>query len=96
MAGYPLCEVGAAMQETSDVESRIRKVLNTSLSLGLPEEELENIETLDEFFGVDSLAVLEFIVALEKEFTITIEPEQLELAVLKDLPRLACYIASRL
>jgi acyl carrier protein len=96
MAGYPPCEVGAAMQEKSDIQSRIRKVLNTSLCLGLPEEELENIETLDEVFGVDSLAALEFVVALEKEFTITIEPEQLELAVLKDLPRLACYIASRL
>jgi acyl carrier protein len=96
MAGYPPCEAGAAMREISDIESRIRKVLNMSLSLGLPEEELENLEMLDECFGVDSLAVLEFVVALEKEFTITIAPEQLELAVLKDLSRLACYIASRL
>jgi len=42
------------------------------------------------------MAVLEFVVGLEKEFGIAIEPEQLELAILKDFPKLAGYIAGRI
>jgi acyl carrier protein len=45
--------------------------------------------------GLDSLAVIEFVAALEKEFGITLEPELLRLDFVSDLPQLARYIEDR-
>jgi acyl carrier protein len=84
------------MIDEGGIASRIRKVLIDALSLNLEEEDLRYSKKLDELVGLDSLAVLEFVAALEKEFGITIEPEQLELEVLRDLERLAAYIAARM
>lgn len=84
------------MIDESGIASRIRKVLIDALSLNLKEEDLRYSKKLDELVGLDSLAVLEFVTALEKEFGITIEPEQLELEVLRDSERLAAYIAVRM
>lgn len=78
------------------IASRIRRVLIDALSLNLEEKDLRFSQKLDELAGLDSLAVLEFVTALEKEFGITIEPEQLQLEVLRDPERLAAYIAARM
>jgi acyl carrier protein len=78
------------------VARRIRQVLIRSLSLNLAEGDLRYTEKLDEVVGFDSLAVLEFLTALEQEFGIRLEPELLDLGTLKDLPALAAQIESRL
>ena len=83
------------MADQQEIAGRIRRVLIESLSPGLREEDLGCIDKLDDLVALDSMAILEFVVSLEKEFGIVIEPEQLELAILKDLPRLAGYIAGR-
>ena len=84
------------MNDTEDVARRIRKVLIRSLSLNLSEADLRYTDKLDEVAGLDSLAVLEFLTALEKEFHITIDPERMNLETLRDLPTLAGYIMARL
>jgi acyl carrier protein len=83
------------MTNRQETDRRIRKVLIESLSLGLREEDLPYSDTLDEWVALDSMAALQFVIGLEKEFGVVIEPEQLELALLKDLPRLRDYIARR-
>jgi len=77
-----------------DVLARVRRVLIDSLSLNIEEDDLRYSESLDQVMGLDSLAVLEFTTALEKEFGIMIEHEKLELSLLRDLPALARYIQS--
>jgi acyl carrier protein len=77
-----------------DILVRVRRVLIDSLSLNIEEDDLQYSESLDQVIGLDSLAVLEFIAALEKEFGITIEQEKLELSLLRDLSALADYIQS--
>ena len=79
----------------TDTASRIRKVFVDSLGLNLNAAELDYERKLDEYAGLDSLAVLEFVTALEKEFDITIEPELLRLEFVRDLPELAAYIDGR-
>ena len=79
----------APSRETID---RIRRVFIASLRLNLTEEDLPYEQKLDEAAGLDSIAVLEFVAALEKEFGIELEPEFLEIDLLRDLPRLAAYI----
>jgi acyl carrier protein len=81
------------MQNRSDVEERIKRVVINSLSLNLKPNEVG--QQLSDLFGMDSLGVLEFIAGLEEEFGLTIEPEKLEIRVLGSLPLLAAYIQSR-
>ena len=74
---------------------RIRRVFVESLHLNLKEEELDYERKLDESVGMDSLAVLEFITALEQEFGVKIDPEMLRLDFVRDLGQLASYIEQR-
>jgi acyl carrier protein len=60
----------------------------------LTEEELRNRDRVDDLFGIDSMTMLEFVTALEKEFGITIDPDHLNFDTLTDLARLADYITS--
>jgi acyl carrier protein len=78
-----------------DTAGRIKRVFLTSLHLNLSESDLDFEQSLDEVVGLDSLAVLEFVTALEKEFGIMIEPELLRLDFVKDLPRLGAYVQDR-
>ena len=82
------------MTNQSDIEARVRRVLIDSLSLNIGEEDLRYSESLDQVISLDSVAVLEFLTALEKEFGVTLEQEKLELTLLRDLPALADYIGS--
>ena len=66
-----------------------------SLHLNLSEGDLDYGQKLDEMVGLDSLAVIEFVTALEKEFGITMEPELLRLDLVRDLPQLAAYVEDR-
>lgn len=84
------------MSYLEEVARRVREVLIRSLSLNLTEADLRYSETVDQVAGLDSLAVLEFVTALEKEFGITIPAERLNLETLRDLHGLAAYLASRL
>lgn len=74
---------------------RIRRVFVESLHLNLHPEDLSYEDKLDEVTGMDSVAVLEFVAALEKEFSITLEPEMLTIDVIRDLKQLAAYVEMR-
>jgi acyl carrier protein len=76
-------------RETLD---RIRRVFVESLGLNLRPKDLPYESKLDEAVGLDSIAALEFVTALEEEFGFEIEPEFLEIDFLRDLPRLASYL----
>lgn len=75
---------------------RVRRVFIESLRLNIGEQDLPYEQKLDEVAGLDSIAVIEFVAALEKEFSFEIEPEHLELGFVRDLPQLASYIEQRL
>jgi len=83
------------MTDNNELESRIRRVLIDSLSLNIAEDELQYGESFEEIIGLDSLAALEFLTAIEKEFGVAFEEDELDLAVLGDLPTLAKLIRSR-
>jgi acyl carrier protein len=75
--------------------NRIRRVLIESLHLNLTEADLSYEDKLDETVGLDSVAVLEFVTALEKEFGITFETEMLNIEMVRDLNGLALYLERR-
>lgn len=81
--------------EPEEVRNRIRKVLLESLSIDVSQDELDHARGLDQLVGLDSVAILDFVAGLEREFDVTIDPGTLELKILKDLPELARTIADR-
>ena len=74
---------------------RLRHLASSSLNLKLTAEELATLTRLDDVTGFDSLTVLEFLMAVEKEFGLTFEASELRTDFLADLPRLAKFIAAR-
>jgi acyl carrier protein len=75
---------------------RIRAVFADSLHLNCSEEGPTHEEMLDEAAGLDSIAVVEFLTAVEKEFGIELEPAVLEFEFLRDFGALASYIEERI
>ena len=78
-----------------DILSRLRGIFIESLQLNLPQDEVRGVTRLSELAGVDSMAALAFVAAVEKEFQIVLEPERLDLDFIEDLPRLAAYVEAR-
>jgi acyl carrier protein len=79
-----------------DTRNRILRVFIESLHLNLREEDFSYEAKLDESVGLDSVAVLDFVAALEKEFGITFEPEMLTIELVRDLNELAVYVDERM
>src|ERR1035438_7192360 len=75
---------------------RIRKVFVASLRLNVREQELPYQQMLEQAAILDSIAVLEFVTAVEREFGISLEGESLEFDFLRDLSRLASYIDAQM
>ena len=84
------------MTDRNDVADRIKRVFIDTVAPGLREEALRFTEKLDDVAGLDSIALLEFVVALEKEFQFRFEPDQLRRELLRDLDGLTSYVAGRL
>ena len=76
--------------------ARIRKVFVDSLHLKIRDDEVPYRQMLEEVAILDSIALLEFVTAVEKEFGIRMEPELLDFDFLRDLPALASYIEQRI
>ena len=78
-----------------DTMDRIRRVFVESLHLTLRPEDFSYEDKLDESVALDSVAAIEFIIALEQEFGITFEPEILSIEVVRSIQELADYIDAR-
>ena len=80
----------------SDIDQRVRRVLRDTLALNVTDQELAGATRADDLLGLDSIATIEFALALEGEFGLTFDPESLDPAMFADLTRLGEHIAARL
>jgi len=79
------------------INNRIRKVLiETMLSEFDPEEIKDDTPLIELGVGVDSVATLELIVALESEFKISIDEENISPKLLENIDNISEYIRKRL
>ena len=83
------------MSTADGILERLRLAANVSLKLNLTPAELAGLNRLDDVAGLDSLTVLEFLAAVEREFGLSIAPDHLQGEFLADLPALADYIWSQ-
>jgi len=92
-----LLSCGSGGHEISqETRERIRAVFANSLGLNSWDEELTYEQILDKATSLDSIAVVEFLVAIEKEFGVKLEPAVIEFEFLRDVSALASYIEDRL
>jgi acyl carrier protein len=80
-----------------NINSRIRKVLIEKMLSEVDPAEIKDDTLLIELgVGVDSVATLELIVALESEFKISIDEEDINQDLLENIDSIGEYIGKRL
>ena len=80
-----------------DLKDRIRSLLIDKLRLEdvKPEDIKDDTPLFGEDLGLDSIDALELVVALEKEFGIKIEDEDVGLKVFQNIDTLASFILEK-
>ena len=82
---------------SDEIRKRIRKVLNNKINSDLKPEMLRDDTPLLELgIGADSIATLELIVALESEFSISINEDDVGPGLIETIDSIADYIIMRL
>lgn len=80
-----------------NINSRIRKVLIEKMLSEVDPSGIKDDTPLIELgVGVDSVATLELIVALESEFKISIDEEDISQSLLENIDSISEYIGKRL
>ena len=80
-----------------NINSRVRKVLIEKMLSEVDTEEIKDDTPLIELgVGVDSVATLELLVALESEFKISIDEDDISQNLLESINTIAEYIGKRL
>jgi acyl carrier protein len=82
---------------SEEIKNRIKRVLIKKLLQDFSPEDIgDNTPLIELGVGVDSIATLEFIVALEKEFQISIDESKVNLELLATVSNISDYISSRI
>lgn len=85
------------MSMTEDrIEDRVRRMLVRRLFLKIAPENIEEDKSLMDTYGVDSVSLLELVVASEEEFGITIPDEEFDIEHFKTVAALAAFVRTRL
>ncbi len=82
---------------SEEIKNRIKKVLVHKLLQDFSLEDIKDDTSLIELgVGVDSVATLEFVVALEEEFQISIDENELNPEFLATVSTISDYISRRI
>ena len=82
---------------SQEVKNRVKKVLINKLLQGLEPEDIKDDSPLIELgVGIDSVATLELIVALEEEFQIGIDEGEINRELFTNLASISDYIFDRI
>jgi acyl carrier protein len=77
------------MRASEGLERRVRVLLEEHLHLRVPSRDTDLIES----GAIDSLALVELLLELEREFGVTIPLQELELAELRTIPSITGLVA---
>jgi len=74
----------------------LKKIIAEELDVNIKEEEINNeMPLLEDGIGLDSVAIMEFIVLIEKKFDFKFSDDELTFEPFKDLNTLAEFIANK-
>lgn len=80
------------MAASTEATLRVLRVLNECLGANVTEEELRGATRLDRILALDSIAVLEFALALEAEFGIQFADERMKREFFIDIVGLTKFL----
>ena len=84
------------MPDSTDIARRVKEVIVRALNLQVEPEEISDDEIIfGQGIGADSTATLEVIFAIEEEFGIEVEDEDLRPDLLSSVDALTDYIGQR-
>jgi len=63
--------------KAEEIKKRIIRVLQRDLGLKVSADEIRDACRLSDLFGMDSVAVVEFIIGIEKEFSVRVPVDRL-------------------
>jgi acyl carrier protein len=80
------------MSDIENIRDRILQVIIRDLELNISKDKLLSANNLNELFGMDSIAIIELVVGIEKEFDIKIPDEYLSVDIFENINTIAEHI----
>ena len=79
------------------VLNQLKDIIANKLDVNLKIDEIdENVSLYEDGLGLDSIAIVDLIVAMEKNFSISIEDEELNADLFKNLTTLSEFIQGKI
>lgn len=79
------------------IVNQLKEIIAHKLDVNIAYEEIdENVSLFEDGLGLDSIAIVDLIVSMEKTFSISIEDEELNAGLFKNLTVLSDYIREKL
>ncbi len=79
------------------VLNQLKDIIANKLDVNLKINEIdENVSLYEDGLGLDSIAIVDLIVAMEKNFSISIEDEELNADLFKNLTTLSEFIQGKI
>lgn len=79
------------------IVNQLKDIIANKLDVNLTLDEIdENVSLFEDGLGLDSIAIVDLIVSIENKFSLTIEDEELNADLFKNLMILAEFIRKKL
>ncbi len=82
---------------SESIMHQLKEIIAYKLDVNLSIEEIdENVSLYEDGLGLDSMAIVDLIVAIEKEFSLKIDDEELNAELFNTLSNLAQFLQPKL
>ena len=79
------------------IVNRLKKIIADKLDVNIAYEDIdETISLFEDGLGLDSIAIVDLIVSIEKDFELSINDQELNVELFKSLTTLAQFIQGKL
>ena len=79
------------------IVNRLKKIIADKLDVNIAYEDIdETISLFEDGLGLDSIAIVDLIVSIEKDFELSIDDQELNVELFKSLTTLAQFIQGKL
>lgn len=79
------------------ITNQLKEIIANKLDVNLAYDEInENVSLFEDGLGLDSIAIVDLIVSIENTFSISIEDEELNADLFKNLNILADFVRNKL
>jgi acyl carrier protein len=79
------------------IVNQLKDIIANKMDVNLAYDEIdENVSLFEDGLGLDSIAIVDLIVSIENTFSLSIEDEELNVDLFKNLKILAGFVRSKL